>query len=170
MKIELLITVLFCLLPTCTLAAQNTTSNHTEPEEQHSFTEELLEHFFEDYGDENGNIIASQLCNFTQKLSACSATTSIDPHGHGAEENVVEETHEELMEHGEDEEEHEEEEGQCAGVYKVLRDKNYTETSRINEDEFSKLCPALYALFVSQIKEQTPEESVESEDKLSTGE
>lgn len=104
--------VLLCLLSTGTLAAQNTTSNHTEPEEHHSFTEKLLEHFFEDYGDENGNIIASQLCNFTQKLSACTATASSDPHGHGAEENVVEGTKEELVEHGEDEEEHEEEEGQ----------------------------------------------------------
>lgn len=55
-------------------------------------------------------------------------------------------------------------------MYKVLKDKNYTETSRINEDEFSKLCPALYALFVSQIKEKAAEESVEHEDKLSTGE
>ena len=55
-------------------------------------------------------------------------------------------------------------------MYKVLGEKNYTETSKISEDEFSKLCPALYALLVGQIKEQKDEESVEKEDKLSQGE
>jgi hypothetical protein len=51
-----------------------------------------------------------------------------------------------------------------------LEDKNYTETSKISEDEFTKLCPALYALFVKQINVEDHTETTEEEDKLSQGE
>ena len=48
---------------------------------------------------------------------------------------------------------------------------NFTETSKINEDDFSKLCPALYALFVGQIKELGTEEHVDEDImKISQGE
>ena len=54
-------------------------------------------------------------------------------------------------------------------MYKVLKEKNYTETSKINEDQFSELCPALYAMLVDQIKDQDGEEAAEGESKLSQG-
>ena len=90
--------------------------HHTGPDEHHTYSEETIEHFFEKYGDGNGSIIASQLCNFTQKLSGCSAKASSDGHDHGSEtshEHVVdgtnegEEEHHEEEEHEEGEEEHE---------------------------------------------------------------
>jgi hypothetical protein len=107
---------LLCWLSAVTLAL-NSTSKPTEPEEDHSYTEELLEHFFEDYGDGDGNIIASQLCNFTQKLSGCKAAASGgDGHDHGGEktvEKLVEGTEEHGEEHEEEHgEEHEEEHGE----------------------------------------------------------
>lgn len=105
--------VLLCMVSTG-IVAKNTTSNHTEPEEHHSYSEEKIEGFFKKYGDGNGNIIASQLCNFTQKLSGCNAKASSDGHDHGSEttqEHLVEGTNESEEEHHEEEEEgHDEDE------------------------------------------------------------
>ena len=93
------------------ILAKNTTSNHTVPEEHHSYSEEKIKQFFKNYGDEK-SIIASQLCNFTQKLSRCNAKASSDGHDHGSEtsqEHLVEGTNEEKHHEEEDEEGHDEE-------------------------------------------------------------
>lgn len=77
--------VLLCWLSTCALA-QNTTQNQTKPEKHHSFTKKLLDDFFVDYGNGNRDIMASTLCNFTQKLNECGTKASSDGHaGHGDE-------------------------------------------------------------------------------------
>ena len=98
--------------------------HHTEKDEHHTYSEETIEQFFKKYGDGNGSIIASQLCNFTQKLSGCSAKASSDGHDHGSEtshEHSVDGTsegeveHHEEKEHKEGEEEHEEGEEEHEG-------------------------------------------------------
>lgn len=116
------------MVSTGILAQKNTTisptsspttpdEHHTEPDEHHTYSEETIEHFFEKYGDGNGSIIASQLCNFTQKLSGCSGKASSDGHDHGSEtsqERLVDGTNEGEGEHHE-EEAHEEGEEEHEG-------------------------------------------------------
>lgn len=90
--------VLLFYLSTRTLA-KNTTNNHTESEEDHdSHIGEIIEDFFKDFGDGNGSIIASQFCNFTQKLSVCGSKGSEDGHGHAEHGDEPERTEEHLEE------------------------------------------------------------------------
>ena len=101
---------MLCCVSTGT-SAQNKTGKHTQTNEHHSSTEELLEDFFKDYGDGNGNIIASQLCNFTQKLSGCS-TAKASSDGHDGHDHGEERTEVTLVERtNETEEHHDDEEG-----------------------------------------------------------
>lgn len=110
--------VLLFYLSTRTLA-KNTINNHTESEEDHdSHIGEIIEDFFKDFGDGNGSIIASQFCNFSQKLSVCGSKGSEDGHGHAehgdeserTEEHLEEGKHNEEEGHEEDKTGHEEDE------------------------------------------------------------
>lgn len=90
-------------MSTATLAS-NKTNNDTE--EHHDTTEELLEHFFEKYGDKSGNISPLQLCNLTMKLGKCAGNTESDQHGHDDEkEEKHSEADEQSTHHEEDNDE-----------------------------------------------------------------
>lgn len=96
--------VLVCWLSTTNLAS-NKTRNTTE--EHHTTTEELLESFFGEYGDKNGEISPQQFCNITKKLAGCGGNTNSDQHGH--EDHTQPDDHDDETHHDDDEEEKDEE-------------------------------------------------------------